>query len=417
MPHFEEIALAFNLLFVLSLTTFLCRWLKPAELEDVPENRAKNPSLEGLRGLLAIGVFYHHAAVNYRAYHTGLWKSPDEKVLALLAPIPVTLFFFLTGYLFWIQRLDSRKEIDWLTFYKSRAKRLIPAYVSMLVLMLCAIFALSAFQLRAPLSELARQIGPWLLFGLPYGHFPIINGYPNNWLMVAQIWTLQFEWLFYFFFPLLKKVEARVPLIVVFIFFVGLWVYLKSPLGDALTMNYARYKDGLSTLKDFSKMMTLGFAGGLFTAELSKWKGHPRLGERTKNFLAVLCLPMLLIASPTMNHWNSLILFFFFYLVVHQNALKTMLHLKGVRFLGMVSYSFYLLHGLCLYLYFLILNHWHPLSQMPLWVYEAHLFGCASILVAVSTLNYFRVERPFLSRTNKINDMSRLQVDNNPRPC
>jgi peptidoglycan/LPS O-acetylase OafA/YrhL len=67
------------------------------------------PELDGLRGLLATGVFFHHCAV-HRAYQaTGIWARPSSPFYAALGELSVVLFFLITGYLFWRRVLEGRQ--------------------------------------------------------------------------------------------------------------------------------------------------------------------------------------------------------------------------------------------------------------------------------------------------------------------
>jgi peptidoglycan/LPS O-acetylase OafA/YrhL len=58
-------------------------------------------SLDGLRGFLAFGVFFHHAVITYFYLANGRWDTPPSRFYTLAGHIGVDMFFMITGYLFW----------------------------------------------------------------------------------------------------------------------------------------------------------------------------------------------------------------------------------------------------------------------------------------------------------------------------
>lgn len=60
-------------------------------------------SLDGLRGFLALAVVFSHGAVYQRYLVDGVWQAPPSPFYAFLGPFGVSLFFMITGFLFWSQ--------------------------------------------------------------------------------------------------------------------------------------------------------------------------------------------------------------------------------------------------------------------------------------------------------------------------
>src|SRR3954467_5416037 len=82
--------------------------------------------IDGLRGLLATSVLIHHATC-LRTWHlTGSWKAASP-FFNNCGSYAVTMFFFITGFLFWskLQR-NPRPAIG--PHLRSRIARLGPAY-------------------------------------------------------------------------------------------------------------------------------------------------------------------------------------------------------------------------------------------------------------------------------------------------
>ena len=77
-----------------------------------------------MRGLLAISVLFSHAVVNYFYFQTGVWTNPPTPFYAFLGPGPVTLFFFLSGFVFWSKCLAHDGIGGYRSFLAARARRL-----------------------------------------------------------------------------------------------------------------------------------------------------------------------------------------------------------------------------------------------------------------------------------------------------
>lgn len=68
---------------------------------ELAETGNREPALDGLRGMAALMVATHHAALCCTWLKTGDWGEAQSPVLQLFGPAGVTIFFMLTGYLFW----------------------------------------------------------------------------------------------------------------------------------------------------------------------------------------------------------------------------------------------------------------------------------------------------------------------------
>src|SRR5690349_10423474 len=64
--------------------------------------------IDGLRGYLAIGVMLHHVTCNWSYYVNGRWGPSMSGVFNGLAPLGVSEFFLITGFLFWGKAIDKR---------------------------------------------------------------------------------------------------------------------------------------------------------------------------------------------------------------------------------------------------------------------------------------------------------------------
>jgi peptidoglycan/LPS O-acetylase OafA/YrhL len=137
------------------------------------QNQARLKSLDGLRGLAALMVFFHHTL-----------QSPLGGYLG------VDLFFVLSGFLIssiLIREMQAKAVPDLLRFYSRRAQRLLPAFVLMILLYLCIRFC---FGLSEPDVGLRGVFDVLMLSDVR-----VIVPY------LAHCWSLSVEWQFYFAWP------------------------------------------------------------------------------------------------------------------------------------------------------------------------------------------------------------------------
>ena len=91
------------------------------------------PELDGLRGIAAIMVFFHHAC--FTSIHGGGWPLPIEVLgkISLYGANGVELFFVLSGFLITSILLTDRAKASYYEpFYWKRILRIVPVYVVML---------------------------------------------------------------------------------------------------------------------------------------------------------------------------------------------------------------------------------------------------------------------------------------------
>ena len=175
------------------------------------------PSLDGLRGYLALAVFVSHSSIWYFYLRSGTWDVPPSNVYTQLGQGSVTLFFMITGFLFWSKLLDGRQHpIDWSRLYLSRALRLGPLYLVAVACVLLMSFGRAGFQLREAPAVVAEQTAQWLLFTIP-GISPV-NGFTETVPLAGAVWSLPYEWLFYASLPLAAfclRTSPPVPWVIV----------------------------------------------------------------------------------------------------------------------------------------------------------------------------------------------------------
>ena len=77
---------------------------------ELAESGNRELPLDGLRGMAALMVATYHAAIFYGWLTTGHWANTGSRILQLLGPAGVLIFFMLTGHLLLGQGPRNRKE-------------------------------------------------------------------------------------------------------------------------------------------------------------------------------------------------------------------------------------------------------------------------------------------------------------------
>lgn len=359
---------------------------------------------DGLRGLLALGVFFHHVVVSYQ-YWTGTgWRDPEAFFFAQLGPIPVQLFFALSGFLFWQKLGQSKGPINWMRFYGDRLRRLLPAYAASMAYLILLVFVWSNFRLYEPPLEFLHNLLPWFSFGVYGAEFSNLNLMIHTSKLNAGVfWSLRYEWFFYFslfFLPWFTRGRRLFPLLVgALIVYVLIRRFVFTDI-----LHSPRF---VSSILGFLTYFVSAFGIGMVAAHLKRifprtsWGANPVFGTLgTICFLVALLVPMkmsLYLALPI----SRLLLSLFFFSVIFGNDLFGLLKTQGAKTLGLVSYSLYVWHGLVLYTFCNRVTRFVPLNQFS----EAVLWSGALVamifVLLVSLLSYRFVEFPFLRKPPK----------------
>ncbi len=326
------------------------------------------PAIDGLRGFLALGVFFTHVMDTRGYYTTGRWDASFAPFYVVSGQAGVSLFFMITGFLFWSRALGPR-PIDARSLYASRVRRLAPMYFASVALVLAVVLALSGFSLRSEPLQLARELRPWISFG--FMDTGAVNGVGDAHRMNAVYWTLAYEWGFYLALPLLA-LFARGPsfvLLVAAVLFFG----IRTPI-------------------------TLNFLGGALAAAAveRKWLAG-RLASPWLAPVAIVAIAAVLAMRTAYAPAAIALLFVFFVFVVDGNSLLGLLGTRAARMLGTVSYSFYLLHCTLVYLAFHAFDGVTPVAQLSPLGHWAVAALAAAATVGLSALSYRWVEHPFLA--------------------
>jgi len=321
------------------------------------------PIIDGLRGLLAFGVFVHHACIWFTFLKTGAWVVPDSRLYTHLGQSTVTLFFMITGFLFYGKVLESkRKPIDWLRLYVSRCLRILPLY---LLVMLAGVLVIALIRYSGWLQPMQS---PW-------------NEKSLSALFTAGVtWTLGYEWKFYYALPFLALPVTRVPW--QWLFFAGAMLLISGAI-HAFDIHAA------------------AFVGGVAAAllwKVSLWKKWAESG-----WGSTLALTLLLLVITGFDTAYApiplLLLAVSFALMACGAGLWGLLSASLPRALGDITYSIYLLHGPLLFLAFRFLFGFDWVVQLNPIQYWCVVGLLVPVLLGISMCSFKFIEGPWLRKT------------------
>lgn len=337
------------------------------------------PSLDGFRAVSFMLVFLSHTRLNG----------------VIPGGFGVTVFFFLSGYLITtlLRREGERHgRISLRKFYMRRILRIMPPmYLSILIgLVLVLTHVAPNEPLRTPglLAQTLHFTNYYMIFGQPLGHRGLIEG-------LTTLWSLAVEEHFYLVFPLLyillrrylhkPRDQAAVLL--------GIWTAISAWRCVLVWFLHADVqRASLATDTRLDSILigcVLAIYANPFTdpTELSErvWKHVLAIG------VAVLMISFLLPGvwlresiRYSLQNWGLIPIFVCGIRYPHWGPFKLM-NIGWVKFMGVLSYSLYLIHRPMLDVSY----HW--LGFTPRVVQE---IVALVISILAATLIYIFVERP-----------------------
>ena len=343
-------------------------------IELVPRDLAgdqRATTLDGLRGYLALCVIVHHAAIHRQYWQTGIWKEPTSLVYSWLGPAPVALFFMLTGFLFWSKAIQGHPA-EPVKLWVGRVRRIVPMYL-FAGLVTLSMFAVLQSGLGDPLEDWANDLISVVSGGLV--DFPMwrhqVHSVPLN---AGVTWTLQYEWYFYLALPVLA---------------------LRAT--PKATVVLAIVCAGFAATNTQAGIACFNFSIGMLTAVIRSrgtvpaWvRGIPGL------LLCVCCLGLLGVGAGKQTVWSSMAMGVLFVIVACGQNFCGLLTSQAVRWLGTISYSVYLLHGIVLYIVMRRVHTLTPIGSLSDTAFWFVVTGAGLLTVLCSAVTYSLIERPFI---------------------
>ena len=369
-----------------------------------PRPKIRLEFLDGMRALAALFVLFNHSFVTIWNNQGNLVPPKDiQRLLGWLwnGHYAVDVFIVLSGFCLMLPVLRSGDELRggaW-TFYKKRARRILPPYyilygISVLLgLTLLRHKAGGAWDSCIPVTASGVATHLFLLHDL-FGKYSGELGY--------QLWTIPVEWHIYFLFPALvlgwrrfgafrattiavvaayiaNKFLSHTPWSGITIHYVAL--FAMGALGAGISTSdkeeLVRWRDRLPWT-----ISAVIMAGGI----ASIWHIFPKRALEETDYMdflvGVTAICALIAAAVQQKGW-----------------IHSLLSWKPLTFVGTFSYSLYLVHVLVLALlwqYVLPLCHLSPTASFFLLVFLG-----APFIVGLAYLFHLAFERPFMTSSAK----------------
>jgi len=346
-----------------------------SEMQTSPQARVS--SLDGLRGLLALLVFFQHFGIMHCWTRTGLWDEPAEVVFANMGRVGVMGFFMITGFLFVRRLMTADASIDWGRFYLARVFRIVPLYAFAVALVVLFSLWGQGGIVADHGGSLVRDLMAWAFF---VGG--AVNGYPHSNVVLAfSDWTLRYEWAFYLSLPLIFVLLRRAR----WLLFIGAAVALVcGGLPADIRPVGARH-------------MHLFVFGGIVAGLACS---SPLPNTRSINFVAksliLLGFALAFFCPPWLRGmtWQAVLVLPFVWAVCSGESFWGVLEWRSSLWLGELSYGIYLLHGPVLFLVHVVI--YPELAMVPrathLWLMPV----LTGVIVLCASLAHRFVEVPGL---------------------
>ena len=355
-------------------------------------------SVDGLRGYLALAVVFHHVAILHLFLQKGTlqpetWGPPPSRFYALIGPAGVSMFFMITGYLFWFRVMKEKGKLNWYTLYVGRIFRIGPLYLSTVGFAL-VLDHLKTFNYMARISgsstSFLKQLSSVILLGL--------SVYPDaNRLLAGVTWSIQYEWFFYASLPLLAFLPSvpRFQMSLLVTALIGcLWV----------RVFYYDVSPGTRTIP----IMIALFLIGMICALLQESSVKISIPDWQMSLLALAFLASVFAFRDIYTPGPLLLLGGAFCLIVSGCTVFGLLTFRPALRLGDISYGIYLLQGLILsacfrpsaFRVFALASPWGHWLVTEL----ALLF-----LISLATVTYVAIERPGIEVGRRVAKMFEIK--------
>jgi len=283
--------------------------------------------MEGLRGFAVFLVFVVHY-VSLSEPWTGEWLKPFSEALHSIGNKGVDVFFALSGYLIYGSLISKQQPFG--KFIARRAQRIYPAFLVVLAIYVALSLAFPA-ESKLPSDGVAIYLLQNILL-LP-GIFPIEP-------IITVAWSLSYEMLFYLTIPILVAA-----------------LRLRSWSAKQRCALFGVAALCIIGLVSGEYTRIAMFLGGIIIFDAMKFARAPSATLATAGIMVMLLTPLLPLQGQAKA---TLVLVSCCLLCWHCFASKSFLTQAAswtpLRWLGNMSYSYYLIHGLSLKFAFMLLG-------------------------------------------------------------
>ncbi|HZS05695.1 MAG TPA: acyltransferase [Blastocatellia bacterium] len=363
-----------------------------AGIYELPAATGRIVPMDGMRGLAILLVFLVHFHSLFSPYLAG--GSLPMKISeagAIIGNTGVDLFFFISGWLIYSSILHRRAE--WLLFLRRRTRRIYPVLLSVLAVYLAVSIAFPSVS-KIPPGAGAAAIYLFQNIALLPGVFDIPP-------IITVAWSLSYEMLFYLTIPILVWGTsmgrwARRRRMLFFALFMAFLFALTGLISGGQHMRFVMFTAGILayeilshdrfrqslSLKGEMVSALVFIAGFVLVWQLRVWYDSQRITLPEHN----LCRSLALV--PAVSGLGI-------YCLGREGLLARVFSWTPLRWIGNISYSYFLFHGLTLKgVQMLIAQFW------PVRPHSPAIYGCLLLIglvatVISSTILFVLIEKPF----------------------
>ncbi len=373
-------------------------WL--SRLYETDTSRQRMLAMEGLRGLAILQVFFCHYEIVVLSRLSPAYQSAFHRIVVQLGASGVDLFFLLSGLL--IYRAALKQDLRLTQFFARRVQRIYPTFLVAFLIYFVASVLLHQGERRVPES---------LPAGLRYVvlNLMLVPGIADIKPLIPAAWSLSYEFCFYICIPLLvlalrMRRWSRLQRCLLWSTVLVLHVSYVVALPDTLPV----YTNQSNTFLRF----TMFLAGMLVLEMMSSVRVSLWLTARKQTWLTALAAASAVAYIgllrhdintahvPVIHNAVATTLVFSIYtslalVTLGQTGLwKELFSLTWLRWLGNISYSFYLIHGIVLNVLVALCLHIAAVPKHPVISGVALLPIYFIVTFACATLLFTTVERP-----------------------
>ena len=293
----------------------------------VKENTYKYRTMDGLRGICAALVIFHHFFWRNGSGDDLFWStyylSANVKaIVMLIGHLPVALFFMISGFLFYFIAASKKPLIP---FFKGRFLRIYPPAVFSLLLAMAGLVIVNS-------DNIACSVGVFKYIPTPLDFVSggDVCGFKMGPVNSGILWTLIWEWRLYVFVPILMMLLSyfKNEILVMFGLFSLVFILWLVGFADEKSASY----------------MTL-FISGFLTAILSK-REISKKHQLVMFFSGVVLFAACLVAiRHVYNPVVAISLTPIFLSIASGFSVFGLLTNSKFQLLGVTSFSVYLNHG------------------------------------------------------------------------
>ncbi|WP_264522452.1 acyltransferase family protein [Flavobacterium sp. N1994] len=247
------------------------------------------------------------------------------------------------------------------------------------------VFIMSNWKLEVTIIEFFKELFYWGTFTM-LSTPPINNSQLTEIINAGVVWSLPYEWWFYFSLPIislliLRKGTSKFYMIMSLLFVVGFYKY-----------------------KGLSSYHVLSFVGGAIAPFIIKY-GQTKIKFNSIIFSIILlvCLAFILFLPITDKYTRKVLTIVVFNLIALGNSVFGILKSATLKFLGEISYSTYLIHGIIIFTVMYFYFGLETAANLSATEFCLTIFSITPIVVFISFLSFKNIEKPCMNFSKRIN--------------